>query len=340
MGERVTTPSSVPPAGDLDALERHVGALWLARDVVRVHGADATSYLQGQCSQDVETLDAGAAADALLLSPQGKIDALVRVVRVGDDDFLLDTEGGFGPAVVARLERFKLRVRVEVDPLPWRALALRGDRADPAVFGGSPGASGGDGLGGRTAPGPEVTVAVPYSWNGVRGVDLLGPAPAVPAGVRVCAPAALEVLRIKAGIPRAGAEIDERTIPAEVGLVGRCVSFTKGCYTGQELVARLDARGTNVARRLSRVVVDGPAVHGDAAALWHATVVVDGADAGTVTSAALDPRDGTVTALAFLHRRVTPPCEVTLRSPTAADRPEDPPASIRARAFPIELATD
>ena len=105
-------------------------------------------------------------------------------------------------------------------------------------------------------------LALPFAWNGWTGVDLLGPedvvlgpdAAALPDGVTACGAEAVEACRIVSGIPAMGTELTGKTIAAEAGLVERTVSFTKGCYTGQELVARIDSRGSNVARRLVGVV--------------------------------------------------------------------------------------
>jgi folate-binding Fe-S cluster repair protein YgfZ len=113
----------------LVALRHEVGAITMGRDVIRVSGPDAVGYLQGQCSQDVDAMEIGTSADALLLSPQGKLDALVRVTRTGEDELHLDVDAGFGAAVIARLARFKLRVRVDIEALPWTAVALRGPGA-------------------------------------------------------------------------------------------------------------------------------------------------------------------------------------------------------------------
>src|SRR5438128_2185197 len=90
------------------ALRSAAGAVWLERDAVRVAGPDALVFLDGQLSQDLKVLGVGEAVDALLLQPQGKVVALLRVFREGDDAFMLDTDGGFGDVVVERLERFKL----------------------------------------------------------------------------------------------------------------------------------------------------------------------------------------------------------------------------------------
>jgi folate-binding protein YgfZ len=271
----------------------------LARDVVVASGPDAVTYLQGQCSQDVAALRIGQSADTLLLSPQGKVEAYLRSTRLGDQEFVLDTDDGFGEVVIARLERFRLRMKVEFEPVRWVCAAVRGPGAAGAVVGR-----------------PELTV--PVEWPGLNGVDLLGPAPSGGLGqwvgdVARCGDAAWEAARIEAGVPVNGREVVEGSIAAELGLVDRTVSFTKGCFTGQELVARLDARGSNVARRLCGVVVDGPFEEGSvpfgASVPVGATVTTaDGSHhVGGLTSVAWSPGLGATVALATLHRRVTPP---------------------------------
>lgn len=284
-----------------EALRRGIGAYHLAVDVVAVSGPEATSYLQGQLSQDVAPIGVGGSAPGLLLEPDGKLTALVRVTRTADDSYVLDTDAGFGGVVSARLKKFKLRTKVDIEQLDWRCVALRGDGVSPP-------------LETRTAP-PFVS---PVDWNGTHGVDLLGPggAGADPAGWRWdvppdavwCDAAAWEALRVEAGIPKMGAELDSRTIAAEAGLVERAVNFTKGCYTGQELVARLDARGSRVARRLCGIVAadtEGEEAGQLAgAALW----LPDGEKVvGHCTSASFCPGLGAVGALAYLHRSVETP---------------------------------
>jgi tRNA-modifying protein YgfZ len=297
----------------------------LPRDVLEVKGPDAVAYLQGQCSQDVAALAEGASADALLLSPQGKVDAWVRCTRTGPEGYVLDTEAGQGPAVVARLERFRLRTKVDITPLAWRCLALRG-ATEGVALPVSPGTPGG----------PALALAV--SWPGRDGLDLLGPAPDgdpdltgwLPPGATVVDAGTWEAARIAAGIPVVGAEVTEATIPAEVGLVERTVSFTKGCYTGQELVARLDARGSKVARRLCGLVVEGDAVPPVGAVVWTA----DGDhEVGPVTSSAWSGDLGGPLALAMLHRRVEPPAAVEVRW-TGADG-EARRAHAEARPLPL-----
>ncbi len=256
------------------------------RDVVRATGADAATFLQGQISQDVEAVGMGASAWSLVLAPQGKVDAWFRLTRNHDSTFLLDVDAGFGPALVARLERFRLRVDVAFESLAdWRMLSVRGAAAADADL---------DAV--------DAAVRARVEWPGYCGVDLLGPAVAPPAGLPVATPADIDVARIRAGWPAMGRELTERTIPAEVGgLVEASVSFTKGCYTGQELVARIDSRGGNVPRPVRLLEIRGGEVSPGAA------IAVDGKPVGEVTSAAADPDSAVTVALGPVHRRVEPP---------------------------------
>jgi tRNA-modifying protein YgfZ len=239
-----------------------VGA-WLDRDVVAVAGPDAAAFLQGQLSQDVAALAPGGSAWSFVLQPQGRIDALVRVTRDGDDAFALDVDAGYGEAVAARLRRFLLRTKCEIEVGSDRFLAVRG-----------------------AAPAPSGALVAGWQpgWD-QRGGDW-------PAGVDEAADGWWERARVTAMWPVMGSEIDEATIPAETGLVALTVSFTKGCFTGQELVARMDARGGSGPRRLRLL-------RGDAVAVGEP--VVDGeAEVGRITSAAGDA------ALAFLKRGIEP----------------------------------
>lgn len=269
-------------------------AALMPRDVVAVTGADAATYLQGQISQDVEAVAEGSSAWSLVLAPQGKVDAWFRLTRGGDNTFLLDTDAGFGPALVARLERFRLRTDVAFELLEgWRMLALRGTMAADERL---------SDLNAQVQV--DVQVRAVVDWPGYEGVDLLGPEVAAPEGLGVAGADALEVARIRAGWPAMGRELTERTIPAEIGgLLEASVSFTKGCYTGQELVARIDSRGGNVPRPVRLLEIDADAV------APGAEITVDGKAVGEITSAAADPGRGVTVALAPVHRRVVPPAE-------------------------------
>ncbi|MBA2437878.1 MAG: folate-binding protein YgfZ [Acidimicrobiia bacterium] len=273
------------------ALRDGAGGCVLARDVLRASGPDALSFLQGQLSQDVEALDVGQSAFSLLLQPQGKVDALLRVTRTADDEVVLDTDAGWGEAVQTRLARFKLRVRCELEPLDWRCLAVRGAASTdlPAT--------------------PEGTWRVLPETPGIPGFDLLGRDPALPPGVTLVDDEAYEALRIETGVPRMGFELDATTIPATAGVVERTVSFTKGCYTGQELVARIDSRGGNVPRRLRGVVASADG----AVPPLGAEVVVGAKVVGTLTSLGYSGLRRAPVALAYVRRDVEPPVDVVLR---------------------------
>jgi folate-binding protein YgfZ len=283
---------------DYWSLRKDAGAVWLPRDFLVVSGPDAMTFLQGQLSQDIEQLDVGTSALSFLLQPQGKVDALLRVNRVESDVVVLDTDAGWGDAVKARLERFKLRVKADVEPLAWRCLAVRGPSAG------------------------SIAGGVDAEWPGLAGVDIVGDDPVVPDGVRLCDLAAYEAVRIEAGVPAMGSEIDEKTIPAETGVVDRAVSFTKGCFTGQELVARIDSRGGNVPRHLRGVVV-GTNVLPPAGA----TIEADGKEVGTLTSVAESLERRAPVALGYVRRAVDPPADVTLTwdGGSAPARVETPP---------------
>ncbi|MCC6437557.1 MAG: folate-binding protein YgfZ [Acidimicrobiales bacterium] len=267
----------------------------IERDVVEAAGPDAAGFLQGQLSQDVAGLAVGASAYSLLLQPQGKVDAWLRVTRLDPERFVLDVDAGYGDAVIARLNRFKLRTKCELTRLEgWVCWAVRGIAGD-AVAAGAP------------EPGDTAAVRAVVGWPATVGFDRLGPAdrldplPGIPVGdtdryVRA---------RIEAGVAAMGSELGPETIPAEAGqwLIDASVSFTKGCYTGQELVARVDSRGSNTPRRLRLL----RAAEQDAAALvTGAALVLDGAEVGTVTSAAA----GSPVALDYLTRAVEPPATV------------------------------
>lgn len=205
-----------------------------SRTVVAVHGPDAEAYLQGQLSQDVAALSDGASAWTFVLQPAGKVDAWLRVTRRGDGDFLLDVDAGHGEVLEARLGRFLLRTDCTIERLDWEVATL---------------------IGSTEASAPAGGVAVVVDWAGVTAIDLLGPAVSPPEAVEEVGAEAWEQVRVAAGIPEMGSEIDQETMPGATGQVERSVSFTKGCYTGQELVARVDSRTAGAPTRL--VLVDG-----------------------------------------------------------------------------------
>jgi folate-binding protein YgfZ len=322
---------------DTAALRTGAGAFRAARDALAVRGPDAEEYLQGQLSQDVVGLAVGATDDSLLLEPDGKLTALLRVTRTDGQGFVLDVDAGYGDAVAARLRRFLLRAKVELELLDWRCLSLRGAGVDERA----------GGL--LTVLAERGVLALPFEWNGWRGVDLLGPSDVVlgpegldlPAGIVACGADAVEACRIVSGVPAMGAELTAKTIPHEAAVVPRTVDFTKGCYTGQELVARIDSRGGNVPRRLVGIVAPAGPPETDALSpgmTLHAGDAPDGDGAaedkvvGTLTSAAWSVELGAWAGLAYLHRNVDAPGPVRLRSGDGTGR------SRPARAALLPLA--
>ncbi|HEY6634212.1 MAG TPA: hypothetical protein VI141_01210 [Acidimicrobiia bacterium] len=238
-------------------------APWLAPDtpdLVWFGGSDATRFLNDLISQEIADMVDGEARRSFLLGPQGKLDFLLWVIKEGDRYGLL-TDAGRGAELATRLGRYRIRVDVTIEPATegvW--IVVGGD------------------------------VGYDVSWPGVPRRLVLGERPAVPAGT----PEDYESLRISAGEPSWGRDVDEGTIPHESGLVPVSVDFTKGCYLGQELVARIDSRGGNVPRHLR--VVDA----GDSVLVAGSPLRVEGKEVGTVTSAA-----GTV-GLAMVRREVEP----------------------------------
>jgi tRNA-modifying protein YgfZ len=223
------------------------------RDAVQVSGPDALTYLQGQISQELRPLAVGASRWTLLLQPNGRVDVLARVWRTDDDTYVLDTDAGFGDELLARINRFKIRVKADVESLAWRCLAVRGTDGE-AIPGG----------------------AVVGWWD--RDFDLLGPDPQPPDGIPAASATELEAARIDAGWPAMGAEIvPGEQIPAETGVAAVAVDFKKGCYPGQELVERMDSRGAEAPRRLRILTVAEGAKPGD-------PVLDDGREVGTLTS--------------------------------------------------------
>jgi folate-binding protein YgfZ len=276
------------------------------RDVLLVSGPDAVSFLQGQLSADVTTLDPGQSTLALLLQPSGKLEAVLRLWRTDEHVVVVDTDAGAADAVESRLRRFLLRAEVGIERLDWNCVAVRG--AHSVNAGGSPAFD--------VDPTGAELVGLGL-WPGVDGVDLLGRSVVSPPAVPPAGPGALEALRIRSGWPLHGAEVagehSGEVIPAEVGpwLITAAVSFTKGCYVGQELTARINSRGSNLPRRLRSFEL--PA--GVAASPGDPIVVAgdqETASKGTVTSATVDPSTGTTVAMGYVHRSVADDAVLTV----------------------------
>jgi folate-binding protein YgfZ len=278
------------------------------RGLVVVDGADATSFLQSLVSQDLDPLADGAGAHSLLLQPQGKLVVDFRVLRVGDA-WWLDCEAGFGALLAETLGRYRIRVQAAITDRSDATgmVSLRGDDADDVVRG----------LVGVVPPSvPHAHVAagelriVRVAHPGFAGVDVLGPAGALDAVAwPELDPPGFEAARVAHGVPRLGVDVDDSTIAQEAFLERDAVSFTKGCFVGQELVCRIDTRG-HVNRFLRALRYEpGPAPPVGAEVLAGEKVV------GTLTSVAPVAVEGSGAALGTVRREVEPPADVTVRWP-------------------------
>jgi len=268
-----------------------------SRDVVVVDGSEAASYLHGQVSQNIEGMAVGDSAWTLLLEPAGRVTAWARASRVGDEEFWLDVDVGAGEAMLARLERFKLRTKASFE--------LRSGLTTTAVRGAA--APSVDELRSKVLSADPRVVVAAMAWPKTVGADILGieaSAAAELLDLPLGDPGVVELERIEAGRPAMGREFAEKTIPAETGVVNHSADFTKGCYVGQELVARVDSRGNNTPRTVYPAVMSSGQVPAEAAEL-----VLDGDVVGVVTSAAISA-DG-VAALVSVKRSVDVP--VTLQ---------------------------
>ena len=255
------------------------------RSYVSVTGPDAASYLERMVSNEVEALDLGATCEALLLTPKARVIATMVVWRRGPDDFLLLTEPGAGERLARELLRSRFAAKCQI----------AAEEHTSVVVLGSIGA----------VSGPSALATRDFGVPAVELIDADPPGDATPIGE-----AELERLRILARTPRLGRELDDRVMPAEAGLEERAISFTKGCYPGQEPVARLHYRG-HPNRGLRVLMLEG----GELPA-YDAELSLDGKVVGRVTSAAPDPEHGVV-ALAYVRREVPAGAELDLSGRTA-----------------------
>jgi len=213
------------------------------RSFVGVSGPDAEDYLNRMVSNDVAALGPGESCEALLLTPKARVIAPLVVLRRGHEDFLLLTEPELGERVRAELLRSRFAAKAEI---------ASEEHTSHVVFGGD---------------------GIPTSDYGEPAVEVLD------ADLEeTMAADELELLRIRAGTPAWGKEVDDRVLPAEAGLTERAGSFTKGCYPGQEPIARLHYRG-HANRGLRVLALQGEPPDRDA------ELVLDGKTVGRVTSA-------------------------------------------------------
>ena len=294
---------------ELDAqyrqLREECGVLPRERGVIAVTGPDGAEYLQGQVTNDVEALRVGEGQYAALLDRKGKMQTDLRVLRVGTEEIQVDLERAPKGQALRHLTMYSIGRDVAVtDATAERAvLSLIGPRA--AEIAASP-------------PLPEfanetVTVAgIEALAVGTRdGIDLFCAAAdrdrllaaLTEAGAVEVTPEAAEIVRVEAGVPRFGAEMDAGTMPAEAAIVEDAVSFTKGCYIGQETVARLHYKG-KPNRHLRGLKLSGAATPGAALRLGEKEV-------GTLGGAVVSPALGPI-GLAIVRREAEPGSELSV----------------------------
>ena len=296
-----TAPLDVELDAQYRAMREEAGVLERPdRFLIAVEGPDAAEFLQGQVTNDSEKLEAGEGRYAALLDRKGHIQADMRMLRLGEGEFLLETDAGPGAGLLKHLSTYKIGREVDVaDRSADHALvSLVGPRSRE--------------LAGATVLGDENEHAQ-VEVGGAKclavatdlGIDLFtspADAPAVraalvDAGAEEVSLEAVELMRVESGRPRFGSEMGPETMPAEAGIVERAVDFEKGCYIGQEPVARLHYRG-RPNRVLRGLKTSGGAEPGEA-------IANDDRELGAVATAAVSPRLGPI-ALAVLRREAEP----------------------------------
>jgi folate-binding protein YgfZ len=262
------------------------GAAWLdlsARGRITARGRDRVRLLHNITSNDVKTMKPGSGCYAFLLNPQGRIQADLCLLCC-EDHFLIDTEPDLREKVLNLIRRYIISDQVELEDVTSRtaAIGVEGPLAD------------------ALRP-PDDCTKAPFSLTGQPGYRIYCAAGEMrkivgqleAAGARPATPDDARVVRIENGKPRYGEDIGETSLPQETQQM-HCVSFTKGCYLGQEIVERIRTQG-HVNKKLVRLEIDGsePAVPG-------ARLMVDGQEA-EITSSVYSPHFGKAIALAYVR---------------------------------------
>lgn len=276
------------------------------RPVLRVSGSDRLSWLHSLTSQHLSSLSAGESALALLLDPRGRVEEELHLVETGDE-CLLSVEPGRGESVRSFLEsmRFMLDVAVSDVSADWAVVGVDGESDGQEVGSGLPTWVMPAGFRERLAR-REVFVRRDDLPQFLADADFL-------AGTW-----AWEALRVAAGIPRAGLDTDNRTIPHEVGWIGPAVHLSKGCYRGQETVARVQNLG-RPPRRLVLLNLDGSAP-GQCQTGWQ--VRAEGRQVGVVGTAAQHFELGPI-ALATIKRGTSEDLDLEVTPQVEGAEPSD-----------------
>jgi len=280
---------------------------------VELTGADAGRFLHNLCTNDILGLRPGTGCEAFLTTGQAKIVAHVLVYRQvpadGGEAFWLDVGPGMAEKVIKHLDRYIISEQVELADrtVEFAQLHLAGPEAPGVLQRAGVEEAGrlqdlqqtehGLGSASRCSIRRHDPLGVPGYDVVCRAADAVAVWQALtPAGARPAGAQAYQVLRVEAGTPLNGADIDETNLPQELGRTERAVSFTKGCYIGQETIARIRTYG-HVNRSLVSLVITG----GDA--VPHGSKLYrDGKEVGLVTSSAMSPRSAATVALGYVRR--------------------------------------
>jgi len=296
---------------EYDAVRAHVGLFDMPqRAFLSLAGPDRTSYLQGLCSNDVKSLTPGRGLYGAFLNQQGKVLSDARVWCL-EESFLIDLWHPFKDSLLAHLNRYLVADEVVIADLSdeYGLLVIEGRKSElmaarlvgpsgppKAIFEHS------------EALHKDLRMRIArYSHVGMDGFDFILPKDQIPTfaeaitdigkayGATWVGEQTLETLRIEAGIPRYGLDVTADTLLLETGM-DHAVSFTKGCYLGQEIIERIRSRG-HVNRKLMGLLLSG-----DAQPQPGDLVALEAKDIGTITSAAYSPTLGRNLALAYVHR--------------------------------------
>ena len=278
------------------------------RALVRVSGPDRATFLHGQTTNDVNGLTVGAANEAVLLTNRGKMLAEVVVLKRADDLWLRG-EIGFGADLLAALQRNCISEEVEFEDLSERVaqLGLYGPKATEILERIAGGAQQVPRIGHRDAKiGAYGVTLLALSSFGIPGYELFVESPAAAAvwevlvaeGARPFGEAAFELAHISAGVPRYGVDMTEDTNPLEANLE-RAISYQKGCYVGQEVIAKATFRG-HVTRKLVGLRFSSPTPP------TPRELQLDGRVVGRITSSVRRP-DGVTIGLGFVKRNLAQP---------------------------------
>jgi len=254
------------------------------RGLIAVRGKEAVPFLDGMITDDMKTLADGAQMLAAFPNAQGRLLAVVRVLRDGDR-FLIETEEATREKVFNNLFRFTFAGDFFVEHLSenFRYFELFGSRAEP------PASAGGVSFTGNSALGHFVPVVDAETFRGQL----------IDSGAASISDDLYETLRIESGIPKYGVDMDETTIVPELGLDG-LISYNKGCYIGQEIIARIHFRG-HVAKQLTGLILSEPPTSAGEFQPGAELTSTDGKNAGRVTSVAFSPSLESTVGLGYVR---------------------------------------